>query len=234
MVKYIQDCLSKENVFIADGHHRFEVACRWRSLMQEKKSPDASEESFDYIMAYFTNTDAHGLCIFPVHRLVKPGSQLILTQLLAKLAAYFSVKEIKDKTQFFFLMEKCGRSEHVLGMYKEGKYFLLRLKNIKILDELMPDKPKAWRTLDVSILNSIVFKKILGITDQEIIEFTQDAGYLINEADKYPEAIAFILNPVSIHQVMEVALEGERMPPKSTYFYPKVLSGLVIHKHNEA
>lgn len=233
VISFIKDGLLKENIFIADGHHRYEVACAYRDLMKEKLGKITGEEDFNYILAYFTNTDSRGLSIFPIHRLLKLDSRISLDGFKVKLKEYFDIEEIKEKIKFFFLLEKAGRSEHILGMYKEKKYFFLRLKNIKILDRLISDKPKEYRLLDVSILNQIVFKDILKIDleNKDILTFSPDAGELIKEVDKDASYTAFFLNPVTIQQIMAVALKGERMPSKSTYFYPKVLSGLVVNKH---
>ena len=114
---------------------------------------------------------------------------------------------------------------------RDKKYFLLRLKNIKILDKLIADKPKEYRTLDVSILNYLVFKNILKLDLDclEGIKYSPDCAELINEVDADPLRIAFFLNPVKMGQIISVALGGNKMPPKSTYFYPKVLSGLVMN-----
>jgi len=117
-------------------------------------------------------------------------------------------------------------------MYKDKKYWLLRLKNIKILDKEIHDKPKEYRSLDVSILNHMVLKKILGSDpeNKENLSFNPQIDELIEQVDNDNSYVAFFLNPVRIQQIISVALNGERMPPKSTYFYPKVLSGLVINK----
>lgn len=131
-------------------------------------------------------------------------------------------------------MEKSGRTEHVLGMYKNKRFWLLRLKNIKILDKLMGDKPKEYRSLDVSILNHIVFEDILGYDSagSDNLKYSPNAEELIELADTLPLAVTFFLNPVKMEQIITVALNGNKMPAKSTYFYPKVLSGLVINKHD--
>jgi uncharacterized protein (DUF1015 family) len=120
-------------------------------------------------------------------------------------------------------------------MYKDKKYCLLRLKNIKILDKMIGDKPKEYRSLDVSILNHIILQKILGLDleDKEILSFIPNSEELIDRVDNNPAYIAFFLNPVKIQEIIAVALNGERMPPKSTYFYPKVLSGLVMNKFEQ-
>ncbi|OQB12685.1 MAG: hypothetical protein BWY16_00398 [Candidatus Omnitrophica bacterium ADurb.Bin205] len=97
----------------------------------------------------------------------------------------------------------------------------------------MSDKPKEYRSLDVSILNQLIFRDILGCSpeDNEILRYSPNPEEFIEAVNEDPSTIAFFLNPVKIDDILGVALRGDKMPPKSTYFYPKVLSGLVIHKH---
>ncbi|MDD5568177.1 MAG: DUF1015 domain-containing protein, partial [Candidatus Omnitrophica bacterium] len=106
-------------------------------------------------------------------------------------------------------------------------------KNIRILDKLIGDKPKEYRSLDVSILNQIIFKDILGYdsANKNNLKYSACADDFIEAQDRDPLSIAFFLNPVQMEQIIAVALNGFKMPAKSTYFYPKVLSGLVINKH---
>lgn len=229
----IKDSMFDENIFIADGHHRYEVACAYRDEMRKKLGAITGQENFNYILAYFTNLDPHGLTILPIHRLVKLDAGLDVQNFKLSLNnEYFDVEEVKEKTRFFFLLNKAGEREHIIGMYKDKKYWFLRLKNIKILDKIISDKPREYRQLDVSILNYIVLKKILklDLDDKKIITFSPNVEELIEQVDQDNNRAAFFLNPVKIQQIMAVALNGEKMPPKSTYFYPKVLSGLVINK----
>ncbi|MDD5238170.1 MAG: DUF1015 domain-containing protein [Candidatus Omnitrophica bacterium] len=238
VLEKIQEDMAGENIFIADGHHRYEVACAYRDQMKEKLGTITGEESFNYVLAYFTNTDQRGLLIQPVHRLLKLKEELDLENFKAGLKNYFDVEEVKEKNRFFFLMEKGGRGEHVLGMYKNKKFWLLRLKNIMILDRIITDKPKEYKSLDVSILNHIILKKVLGydmdyLENKENLAFNPSADEFIKRVDNDSRFVAFFLNPVKMEQIISVSLIGERMPPKSTYFYPKVLSGLVVNKFNE-
>ncbi|MDD4953406.1 MAG: DUF1015 domain-containing protein [Candidatus Omnitrophica bacterium] len=237
VLSYMQAGMAEENIFIADGHHRYEVACAYRAMMlKEGPGKPQEEEDFNYVLTYFTNTDARGLSILPFHRLVRLQQGLDIEDLKLKLKDDFDLEEIKDKSRFFFLMEKGGRSEHVLGMYKDKRYWLLRLKNVRILDKMVPDKPKEYRSLDAVILNYLVLKKVLafGEQDNQNITYGPFPDEFIEKVDNDPFSIAFFLNPVRIEQIMAVAEKGERMPPKSTYFYPKVLSGLVINKFDSA
>jgi uncharacterized protein (DUF1015 family) len=232
----LQSGMKKEEAFIADGHHRYEVSCAYRDEMKEKLGAKFSEEAtFNYTLAYFTNTDQRGLSILPLHRLLRLSREINSESFIPALKKYFDVEEVKDKARFFFLMEKGGRAEHLLGMYKDKKYRLLRLKNIKILDKLISDKPKEYRSLDVAILNQIIFKDILGYdaAQKDSLKYSPEAQDFIALADEDPLAVAFFLNPVKVEQIMAVALSGNKMPAKSTYFYPKVLSGLVINRHEE-
>jgi uncharacterized protein (DUF1015 family) len=233
LLKIIESSMNNENMFIADGHHRYEVACAYRDLMREKLGAAfTADEEFNYCLAYFTNTDYRGLSILPIHRLLKLEELLDIDGFISRSKEYFDVDQVKDRTRFFFLLEKAGCSEHLIGFYKEKKYFLLRLKNVKMLDKLISDKPKEYRFLDVAILNYLVFKNILKLDLDNLpgIKYSPDPFELMKEADADPLKAAFFLNPVKIQQIINIALSGNKMPPKSTYFYPKVLSGLVINR----
>ena len=236
ILKSIESSMDKENMFIADGHHRYEVSCAYRDLMREKLGAQfTGEEDFNFCLAYFTNTDYRGLSILPIHRLLKLDTRLDLNDFMAMAKEYFDIDQLKDRTRFFFLMEKAGCTEHLLGLYKDKKYYLLRLKNVKMLDKLIADKPKEYRVLDVAILNYLVFKNILklDLDDLKGIKYSPDPYELMDDVDSDPLNIAFFLNPVKIQQIINIAMSGNKMPPKSTYFYPKVLSGLVVNKFQE-
>ncbi|MBU1726704.1 MAG: DUF1015 domain-containing protein [Candidatus Omnitrophica bacterium] len=232
VVKFMEEGMSQENIFIADGHHRYEVACAYRDLMKQNLGSITGKEDFNYILSYFTNTDPRGLSIFPIHRLVKLSSGFNFDSFVSAVSEYFDVEEAKDRIQFFQYLEKAGLAEHVIGAYKDKRYWLLRLKNVKILDKEISDKSKAYRMLDVSILNHLVFKKVLNLNveDKKDLTFSPHAEEFMQKIDEDDSYIGFFLNPVKMEQIIEVALGGERMPAKSTYFYPKVLSGLVINK----
>jgi len=226
--------MENKNIFIADGHHRYEVALAFKEEMKQKLGNLPEEADFNYIMAYFTNIEGKGLSILPIHRLVEGISDFRIDTFKEKIKAYFDIQEIKERDQFLLLLEKAGVRENTLGMYKDKKFYLLRLKNKKILDKEILDKPKEYRSLDVTILNYIVLKRILGLDleDKEKIKFNPNTDELISRVDNDNSSVAFFLNPVKIGQLVSIAQAGERMPPKSTYFYPKVFAGLLINKFN--
>jgi uncharacterized protein (DUF1015 family) len=231
VVREMSLAMRDENVFIADGHHRYEVACMYRDEMR-RLGVYTEDDSSNYIMAYFTSAQSRGLTIFATHRLVQLPASFDWGEFRSGLVEYFDIEEVRDKTQFLFLLEKAGATEHCLGMYRGKKHYLLRLKNVKMLDKVIADKPAEYRQLDVSVLNHIVLHKLLGMSAEgkTDLEFLQDPNEMMRRVDEEKDKIAFFLNPVKMSQVMSVALKGEKMPPKSTYFYPKVLSGLVINK----
>ena len=235
LLQKVQEKMEGENIFIADGHHRYEVACAWRDEMKKKSLSFNGQESFNYILAYFTNIDPLGLKVLPIHRLVRLDNRPDMTAFNAKLKEYFYVEEVKDRVRFFFLLAKAGVAEHVIGMYNSKRYWLLRLRNVRVLDKLMTDKPAEYRNLDVSILNAAVLERILNLNldDKKSLTFSANSEELLAQADNDFSLVAFFLNPTKIEQIIAVALKGDKMPPKSTYFYPKVLSGLVVNKHEE-
>ena len=226
--------MQDRQVFIADGHHRYEVAMNFREKMIKSGHLDP-EADFNYVMAYFTNVEAKGLTVLPIHRLVRCLRGFNFEHFLVELEKYFDIEEIKEKNRFFFLLQKAGERQNTLGMYKDGKYYLLRLKNIKLLEKVADlNKPKEFRSLDIAILNSLILKKILGmdIEDKERIRFSHNEDELIRESEANKNSIVFLLNSIKVEQLISIARLRERMPSKSTYFYPKVISGLVINKFN--
>lgn len=158
-----------------------------------------------------------------MHRIVTklPGQ-------LSFLEEFFRMDRVKNKNDFMVLLTKAGQNEHAFGLYTKDGYLLLRLKNKALIDKTIQEGSKDYRRLDATILKYFVFDK-LGVQSEDII-YTKDALEVISQVDEGIADAGFIMNPVRIQQLKAVALNGERMPPKTTYFYPKVLSGLVSHR----
>ena len=229
----VRSLMETESMFIADGHHRYEVSCTYRDEMKKKLPGFTGEEDFNYALTYFTNIDPVGLTILPIHRLVTLDRAPDIDSFALELGVHFNVDEQKDKRKFFFMLEKAGVAEHAIGMYYGKRYWLLRLKNVKVVDKLIADKPQEYRRLDVSILNALILEKIIkgDLGENKAVSFVPDKDELIEAVDADETKIAFFLNPTKMDQIVSVALAGEKMPPKSTYFFPKPVSGLLIYKH---
>lgn len=223
LVKEINDSISGQHLFIADGHHRYKVAMDYRKVRLERKSQSNGQEPFNYVMTYFTNIDSKDLMIFPMHRIVKkfPSDINLIEEL-------FRVDKVKNKEDLLILLAKAGKNEHAFGLYTRDGVKLLRLKNKLLIDEYVKEGSKEYKNLDATILKYFVFDR-LNIKSDDII-YTKDLSDVTDMVDNRQADASFIMNPVKISQLKAIALNGERMPPKTTYFYPKVLSGLTVYK----
>ena len=223
VIEMIEDRMKGKNVFIADGHHRFEVA-----NMYSKESRD---EASKYIMVYFVETDEDMLTVLPTHRIIKKLGKIAKDGIISKLSVFFDVEKVSSLNK---MAARLGSlvDVHAFGMYLgRGGLYILKLKDIKASDRAIKDKPNDWKRLDVSILHLFVFQQILGISDtDENIEFSKSITEAAKAVDSGKFKAAFFLNPTKVSQVKRIAKLGEKMPRKSTYFYPKQLSGLVINK----
>lgn len=224
LVNEITGTFTNQNLFIADGHHRYEVSRRYREMMLQKHPDATGEEPWNYVMTYFTNIDSRDLKIFPIHRIVKhfPADISFLENL-------FRIDTIKTKNDLVLLLAKAGRNEHAFGLYTKRGIQLLRLKNRSQIDEYIKEGSPDYKSLDSLILKAFVFDR-LDIKTEDITYSNKELDECFSYIDEGKADAAFILNPVRIEQLRAIALNGEKMPPKSTYFYPKALSGVAVYK----
>jgi uncharacterized protein (DUF1015 family) len=219
--------LAGAELLIADGHHRYETARAYRDEI-------GGEGPHNYTLMALTALDDPGLTLFPTHRLLSgladdPEKRERLREGMREL---FEVEEVGDED-----LDPAG--EDGLGVFgyldsHHKQAMRLRLKDTAELDRMLEGRPEAYRRLDAAILEALVLKGILGMSEDEIAE-KRGIGYAKSipeveaslEGGKYE--VAFILRPTPIDQVREVAAAGETMPPKSTYFFPKILSGIVFN-----
>ena len=223
LIKEINDSLSGQHLFIADGHHRYKVATEYRAKRLSRIANPSGQEPFNYVMTYFTNMDSRNLQIFPMHRIVKG-----LPDSLDFLEEFFRIDKIKKKEDLLILLARAGRNEHAFGLYTREGIKLLRLKNRLLIEKFVKEGSKEYKSLDAAILKSFVFDRV-GIKSDDI-RYTKSLDDVIEAVDELHADAGFIMNPVKISQLRAIALNGERMPPKTTYFYPKVLSGLTVYK----
>ena len=185
--------------------------------------PSTGSEPFNYVMTYFTNLDSKGLQIFPMHRIVKS-----LPKNLDFLDEFFRVDTIKNKEDLPILLARAGRNEHAFGLYTRDGIKLLRLKSRLLINKHVKEGSPEYKKLDATILKTFVFDRV-GIKSDDII-YTNDLDRVLQLVDERQADAGFAMNPVKITELRAIALNGERMPPKTTYFYPKVLSGLTAYK----
>jgi uncharacterized protein (DUF1015 family) len=224
LIQEIVDTFENQNLFIADGHHRYEVSKRYREMMLANTPNATGDEPWNYVMTYFTNIDSKDLQIFPIHRIVKNFPKDI-----GFLENLFRIDTIKKREDLVVMLAKAGRNEHAFGMYTKKGIQLLRLKNKSQIDEFIKEGSAEYRSLDSLILKAFVFDK-LEIKSEDITYCNKEMDACFAAVDSGEAEAAFILNPVRIEQLRSIALNGEKMPPKTTYFYPKALSGITLHK----
>jgi uncharacterized protein (DUF1015 family) len=227
----IEDAIGKKDIFIADGHHRYETSKNYARELAARGAPQREIDNSKFFMAYFVELEEKSLLIMPTHRLIKDARGLSEEKIVEKLGKYFMVEKLPNAKK---LLARLGelKASHAFGMYlgKSG-YYVLKLKDFKKAKTFMGEGSEDWKSLDVSILHLFVLKHVLGISDEDDnIEFVKDPGDAFKGMDKGAAKIAFFLNPTKVTQVKKVASHGEKMPRKATYFYPKPLSGLVIRK----
>ncbi|MBU4304069.1 MAG: DUF1015 domain-containing protein [Candidatus Omnitrophica bacterium] len=226
-IKKICGLMKNKQVFIADGHHRYEVSRNFRDeLLSAGYPPDGD---FNHVMMYLTGFNEDNLYVMPTHRLVKNVPEL--ESKLEALKKYFSVTAVKSLSAMLTSQKK--EKGFSLGMYYKGKFFVLTMQDARLLEKLMRKTPQQWRKLDVAMLNTVVFEHIFKLDEaqkEDNIGYTRDAQEAVYSVNKKHFDVAFFPNATKAEQVKTIALSGSRMPQKSTYFYPKPITGLVIHK----
>ncbi len=220
-------------LYIADGHHRYETGLRYRDTQRGLGAcEDAASE---YIMMMLVPANCDGLVVFPTHRIVHSLKEFDMEELLRKCNEFFYVGELSGAKS----LERNLKSEYEKGLisfgfYAENRYFLLTLKDKLSLVEKLPHLHPTLRNLDVSVLHSLVLEEILGIDKENLakqinLKYTRDLDEAVADVDGGANC-SFILNPTRVSQIIEVGSAGQKMPQKSTYFYPKLITGLVMNK----
>ncbi len=225
-------------LFIADGHHRYESALRYRNAQRELRPGFAGELPSDYVMMYFSNLEDAGLTILPTHRLIPAPVTFDLQEFRKRVGQNFALQTFpftKDtepgvRERFLTALHAAqSTSAHTLGLVVRGetRYDLLTL-NAAAEAKL---SATARDHLDVSILQRFLFQEAMNMTpaDEERLNYLKDEEEVLAAVVQGDAEIAVLLNPPKISEVKEVARNGDRMPHKSTYFYPKPLTGFVLN-----
>lgn len=217
---------SGKAIYIADGHHRYEVALEFKEEMHKADRIDNNSSSlrpYDYIMMFLANIKDDGISILPTHRLIKGISNS--EQIISKIGEDFEIFTAGIENDIRKILSVYGKN--AIGMYvrNEKKWYILKYKG-KPLQDIHP----ALRSIDVVLLHELIFKRSLGITDFAY-EMNPDEALKMVRSCLYDAA--FFLNPTEVEDVERSALANVRMPPKSTYFFPKLLTGLIINSFNK-
>jgi len=234
--------MNDKSCIIADGHHRYATGLTY--------SKQSNKPAAEYQMCAFANTSQKGLIVLATHRLVGNLENFCFGKLISGLKENFEVVELKfdssgaktDARQKLLTQMKAehDNNKNVFGIYgSNNAFYVAVLKDENAMDTVVSDMSSAWRTLDVSILHKLILEKLLGIDEKRLakgenLQYVKDTPNAIDgsisEVDAGRKQVAFFMSPVKMQQLKKVTDAGERMPQKSTYFYPKIYTGLTIQK----
>jgi uncharacterized protein (DUF1015 family) len=237
--------LKEKDIFIADGHHRYETAINYRDIQRSKHKDASSLASFEYIMVYLANLNQGGLAILPTHRMLRNLDGLDSGAFLKLADSFFHISSLeagkgKEEEWSERLAEGGSNKETVIGFYGRGeeRFYLLKAKRDAIASYLKGlSIPPVLHDLDVVVLDQVVLRHLLRLSerflaDENNIHFKHDLIEGLGDVRTGVYEAGFFINATRIEQVQEVARAGLIMPHKSTYFYPKVGSGIVVRSLN--
>jgi uncharacterized protein (DUF1015 family) len=229
--------LKASRTFIADGHHRYRASIKAMDYFRKHKAHAVSSE-YKYTLAYLVSSQDKGLRILPTYRAVKILPEKFSVEYFNhRLKHFFDISFIPASTAENVLQHASSNRQCAFVLYYNKKYILIQLKDKKAIKDIGPKGSSiVWKSLDVSILHNLVFKKLLHIKESigknRNIYYYKDKKELIAQVDSGRHGLGVLLNPSTMDDVIKLAKKAEKMPHKSTYFYPKPLTGLVIHKFN--
>jgi uncharacterized protein (DUF1015 family) len=256
IIKHLQQVMRDKRIFIADGHHRYETALEYKRQRRIKETRQDHEHLYDYIMMTLVNLYDPGLVILPTHRIIRNIPDLSLESLLEAVRKDFTVESFalnenyKKMPEFLRLLWERKESAcishthppsskenhtHAFGLYGGGNtVYLLTLKDGALSRSFGEKGCGAFNRfkLDVQVLQNLILDLIPNMREgreEDYVSYTRDEEKALKAVDAGEYQLAFFLNPTSIEEVVEVAAKGGKMPRKSTYFYPKLITGLVIN-----
>jgi uncharacterized protein (DUF1015 family) len=245
LAAHVSAFFGDRQLYIADGHHRYETALAYRDEVRELRRELLADDAANFVLMALTAVEDPGLVVLPTHRLVSGVSQERLDQLEATLAHYFALEPVPasdfadlparlraaasaNGTPAFVVAQRGGAQ--VLRLLPAGQK-AMREAGATAGGEAHSD---AWRALDVAVLHELVVARALGITSDAVaagdnVRYTRDADAALAAVHGGEAQVALLLGPTPAKAMRDVARAGDRMPQKSTYFYPKLITGLVIN-----
>lgn len=232
LIQKITACIADKQLYIADGHHRYQAALNYRALLsQEGELPP--EHPANYTMTLLCERHCTGLVALPTHRILKDIPNFDSEALCQAAEEYFEITACNSLTQARAQMFELRRqNKNAFLLYADNEYHLFVLKDSVEIRSLIPElknSSDAFCHLDIVVLHSILLNKLLSLTDQQIT-YTRSAKEACAQVDLGEACAAILLSATRVSELCAVAEAGEKMPQKSTYFYPKPLSGLVLRK----
>ncbi len=238
VVSGICQSFKEKPLYIADGHHRYESALTYQRERRACLPKPSGGEAFNFVLMELVDFDDPGLVILPPHRLLRSLSASQLAGLLPKLRSLFDVTELAIDVpdvwqQVDDLLNEAGHFRLALFGLRGQRLLVLTLKDYTAASRMMPYfHSELYKRLDVSIVDHVILEELLelGIEDEMMVSYNYDRKDAIKRVMAQECQLAFIINTVRAETIKAVADAGDRMPRKSTYFYPKLPSGLIVNR----
>lgn len=240
VIKQICAYLADKPLYIADGHHRYESALNYLKERRACSGGVSGEEPVNYVMMTLVELNDPGLIILPAHRLVRGISGPVLGELMDKLEVFFNIEGLPLNISGVWprvdrwLSEDTDSIKLVLFGLDREQLFLLKLHDLDAISKMMPYfHSEVYKRMDVSILDHIILEDLLGLRrdkEETSLGYSYDRLDAVNKILEQEYQLTFLLSPVRTEVVKAIADAGDRMPRKSTYFYPKLPSGLICHR----
>lgn len=228
IIQQLQTLLKGKDLFIADGHHRYEVSWAYKEERLKKDPAAGPTEGWQYVMAYICPMEEPGLLMLPTHRLVR--SKKKLSEWENHLKTVFVMEKVTKVEELIAVLSRPKKKERAIGMVSAEGFALLTLKSDISIDLCLAPRPEALRELDVVLLHDIALGEGKGsqFLPEKEIEFTRDIDAIVERTKNDPSLVGFLLGSPGVESLANVAAAGEVMPPKTTYFYPKVPTGMTL------
>ncbi len=233
----ISDFFDGRQILIADGHHRYETALAYRDVRRRQEPAASGEEPFNYVMMFLANSSDEGLVVLPTHRVLHSVPNFDASGLLESLRGSFTIESFPTPERMMRSLVDGGSGTLGMVLREHAAYHVLSLKpEIASSDFVQGEMPSVVKQLDVAVLHFGILRSLVGITTEAQeqktnLDYMVDPQEAVGSVRKGYAQAAFLLNPTPVEQVYAVASAGHTMPQKSTFFFPKLLSGLVLHSH---
>ena len=237
-ISFIEKAFEDKKLYIADGHHRYETALNFKKKLIEDGVIKDGTHPGNYCMMFLADIDHEGLVVFPTHRMVKDLPCFDSAKAIEGMSEYFSVEKMNcPKCLEKALAENADKN--AFGYFDGNDSYLLIMKATDTaraaLDRMLDGKSDAYKSLDVSVLHNLILEKIFGIDKENMakqinLNYTRSYDEAIERVKNGEYNCSFLLNSTKVRQIKDVATAGEKMPQKSTYFYPKLITGLVMNE----
>jgi uncharacterized protein (DUF1015 family) len=247
-VATIQRAMANQKLVIADGHHRYETSLNFRNENRTRAGKLVADAPYEFSMMTFINTKSEGLTILPTHRVVANLRDFSWSAIRRYLEPWFNTEIFSfespalrgESTARFMQQLTASKAKRAIGVYPKpdhnaNAFYLLTLRPEADLSQILPGLSPLQRELDVVLLHQGILEPALGITPHAVaseanLSYEREAATAIDAVDHGGAQIAFLLNPVDVDLVVQVATAGEVMPQKSTDFYPKLMSGITMYR----